>query len=132
MLQRMGADDPVMPFAVWNALSEREYEPAIPDDLEAADTGYAGLGLRARSLVRRDEREDGALLGMMASSTWPSDTPPPTEPDVYVFSAGLVSVVCPPGACGRARAPRLRWCLGADERRARPRLHGRDVRGGQR
>jgi hypothetical protein len=96
MLQRMGADDPVMPFAVWNALSEREYEPAIPDDLEAADTGYAGLGLRARSLVRRDEREDGPLLGMMASSTWPSDTPPPAEPDVYVFSAGLVSVVCPP------------------------------------
>jgi hypothetical protein len=100
----MGAADPQLPFAVWNALSEREYEPSIPDDLEAADTGYAGLGLRARTVVRRDKRKDGPLLGMMASSTWPTGTAPPGEPDIYVFTAGTVSVVCPPApVCGLDR-----------------------------
>lgn len=94
MIQEMGREDPALPFAVWNALSAREYEPELPEGLEVAETGYAGAGLRARIQVAYPSAPDGALLGMMASSVWPADTHA-AGADMYVFCTGPVTVVCP-------------------------------------
>jgi len=98
MLHHMGLEDEALPFAVWNALAEREYEPRLPDDIQVADTlelGYVGAGLRARRDVERAPHPDGALLGLMCCSAWPARTPVPAAPDTYVFAGSQVSVFCP-------------------------------------
>jgi hypothetical protein len=95
MIQEMGREDAELPFAVWNALSAREYEPELPTALEIADTGYAGSGLRTCKDLQYPPAHDGSLLGIMASTVWAVDTHPPCAPDIYVFSTGVVTVICP-------------------------------------